>query len=116
MTAAKGFLIVVLSAVAFGIGGGLIGYSLGVFAPAYYRGVYRSGQEAWFDPVQMGLGLGISQGAVCGVIIGCVVVLAVAWYSSRRSVLDVSVLPRQAWQGSTREEIHSAEERVTRRQ
>jgi hypothetical protein len=93
MTVAKGFPIVVFSGIAFAAGGGLIGYVLAVLAPGYYRGVSSSGREPWFDPVAVGLGLGISQGLICGVIVGAIVVLAVAWYNSRRGPLDVAFPP-----------------------
>jgi hypothetical protein len=93
MTVAKGFLIIVSSGVAFALAGGLVGYSLGAFAPGYYRGVYGSGREPWFDPVAVGLGLGLSQGLICGVIIGAVVVLAVAWYNSRHRPFDLGFSP-----------------------
>jgi hypothetical protein len=84
MAVLKGFLIILLSGIAFALGGALIGYSLGVAMPGYYRAVFNSGREPWFDPVTVGLGLGLTQGLVCGVVIGAVVVLAVAWYNSRR--------------------------------
>jgi hypothetical protein len=93
MTIVKGFLIVVLSAVAFAFGGAAIGYALGTAMPGYYRGVYPRGQEAWFDPVAVGLGQGLTQGVVCGVLVGCVVVLAVAWQNSRRRALEVELRP-----------------------
>jgi hypothetical protein len=94
MTVFKGFLIVILSSMAFGFGGALIGYSLGVAMPGYYRGVFRSGRDPWFDPVAVGLGLGLTQGLICGVIVGAVVVLAVAWHNSRRRAMDVEFRPR----------------------
>jgi hypothetical protein len=115
MTVARGFLIIALSGIAFATGGGLIGYLLGVFAPAYYRGVFGNGRQPWFDPVEVGLGLGITQGAICGVIAGAVVVLAVAWYNSRRNALDVHFplhTPRQLTQPPERP---SEEQRLTGR-
>src|SRR4051812_18099111 len=96
MTVARGFLIIVLSGLAFAAGGGLTGYTLAVLLPAYYRGVFRGGREPGFDPVAVGLGLGVTQGAVCGVLVGAVVVLAVAWYNSRRGTLAVHLPPHQA--------------------
>jgi hypothetical protein len=94
MTLTRGFLIIVLSGVTFAAGGGLLGYALGVLAPGYYRGVFPSGREPGFDPVAAGLGLGISQGMICGVVVGSIVVLAVAWYNSRRGSLDVRLKRR----------------------
>jgi hypothetical protein len=89
MTITKGFLLIVLSGLAFALGGGLIGYSLAILVPGYYRGVFNGGREPGFDPVGVGVGLGVSQGLLCGLILGGVVVLAVAWYNARRSVFDV---------------------------
>ena len=89
MTVIKGFVIVILSGIAFALGGAAIGYTLGVAMPGYYRAVFSSGQEPWFDPVAVGLGLGLTQGLVCGVVVGAVIVLAVAWSNSRRRAFEV---------------------------
>jgi hypothetical protein len=97
MTVARGFLIIVLSSIGFAAGGGLLGYGLGVLVPGYYRGVYRDGRGPEFDPVAVGLGLGVAQGAICGVLVGATVVLAVAWYNSRRGTLDVPLASRSHW-------------------
>ncbi len=93
MTVAKGFSIIILSSLAFALGGTLIGYILAVTIPGYYRAVYRSGDEPWFDPLQVGVGLGATQGLICGLVVGAAVVLAVAWYNSRRGSLDVKWTP-----------------------
>ena len=89
MTIFKGFLIVILSGIAFALGGALIGYSLGVAMPGYYRAVFSSDRELWFDPATVGFGMGLTQGLICGVVIGSVVVLAVAWHNSRCRELEV---------------------------
>ena len=102
MTVIKGFFIVLLSTFLFGFGGALIGYTLGVVAPGYYRGVFPSGREPWFDPVAVGFGLGLTQGLICGVVVGAVVVLAVAWYNSRRRGLEVEFRPSRISAGSRR--------------
>jgi hypothetical protein len=88
MTVLKGFLIVILSSLGFALAGALIGYTLGVALPGYYRAVFSSGREPWFEPVAVGLGLGLTQGLLCGVAVGAVVVLAVAWHNSRRRVVE----------------------------
>jgi len=93
MTVARGFLIIIVSALGFAVGGGLIGYTLAVTAPGYYRAVFSCGREKWFEPVAVGVGLGISQGLICGLTVGAVVVLAVTWYNSRRSVLGAEFAP-----------------------
>jgi hypothetical protein len=116
MTVAKGSLIIALSAAAFPTCGGLIGYTLGVYAPAYYRGVFSAGRQPWFDPVEVGLGLGVTQGGICGVIAGAVVVLAVAWYNSRRNALDVLFSPHTPRQLTPSPERPSEEQPLTGRQ
>lgn len=113
MTVVKGFLIILLSAAAFGLGGGLIGYILGVWTPSYYRGVFISGREPWFDPVAVGLGLGVSQGLMCGVVAGVAVVLAVAWYKARRG-FDGEPLPDQPPRGTVPAARLSEEEGIRR--
>lgn len=84
MTIARGFAIIIASAVGFGSGGAAIGYALARMAPSYYRGVFSNGESPGFDPVQVGLGLGVSQGTVAGLLVGSVVVLAVALSGLRR--------------------------------
>jgi hypothetical protein len=77
MTVFRGFLIVIASGLGFALGGGLIGYTLGVTTPDYYRGVYgMAGQSPSFDPVAVALCLGLTQGLICGLVVGCAVVLA----------------------------------------
>lgn len=100
MTTARGFAVVILSAVIGALAGVGLGYSLGVLAPAYYRGVFQNGQSPEFDPVQVGIGLGLTQGAIAGLVVGCVIVLAVAWYNSRRQVIIQGWAPGQPEQSS----------------
>lgn len=99
MTVAKGFLIITLSALTFGIAGGLIGYTLAVALPTFYRTVFPHGNESWFEPREVGIGVGTSQGLLCGLAVGAVVVLAVAWCNSRRGSADVRLT------AATREEL-----------
>jgi hypothetical protein len=72
------------------IGGG-IGWGIGTFVPGYYRTVFRGGNEAWFDPISVGVGQGIGQGTAGGVVVGLVVVALFLWRDSReRNVSDTS--------------------------
>jgi hypothetical protein len=87
MTVLRGFGIVGASAMLCALVGLGIGYGLAVAIPSYYRGVFRDGNSPNFDPVQVGMGLGLSQGVIAGLVVGCVVVLAVAWYNSRRQIV-----------------------------
>jgi hypothetical protein len=85
MTVARGFAIIIASGAVGAIGGGALGYSLGRFTPSYYRSVFHGGESLAFDPVQVGIGLGVSQGLIAGLVVGSIVVLAV------RSFRDLSV-------------------------
>ena len=84
MTVRRAFLIVAGSAFLCGLIGAGLGLTLGTFSPGYYRTVFRYGNSDNFNPVEVGVGLGLSQGVIAGLVVGCVVVLAVAWYESRR--------------------------------
>lgn len=88
MTIARGFLITVISGVAFGTVGGLLGYGLGVLAPDYYRTVFRMPMGVEWNPVQAGLGLEVTQGLGAGLFIGLVIVVAVTWQHARLANRD----------------------------
>jgi hypothetical protein len=81
----RGLAILVGCAAVFAVGGGLVGLALGVFLPAYYRGVVSGGQQPDFNPVDVGVGLGTSEGVILGVLVGGLVVVALAWRRSRSS-------------------------------
>jgi hypothetical protein len=87
MTTLRAFVIIGASTVVCTVGGGLLGYVVGVAAPGYYRAVFRGGDAPGFVPAEVGLGLGVTQGAAAGLIVGIVAVLAVAWYGSRAARL-----------------------------
>jgi hypothetical protein len=76
---------------ATGGGGAILGLAvgacLGVLAPDYYRSVFAGGDRPGFDPLSVGVGLGVSQGAFVGVIAGLVLVVAFYWYKLRKSKL-----------------------------
>ena len=76
-------VVILASTVGLGLSGCLIGYLLGRFAPGYYRAVFRNGNDPQFDPVEVGIGLGLTQGIAAGLAVRALVVLAVAWYRSR---------------------------------
>lgn len=83
MTTLRAFLIIAASAAACTALGGLLGYVLGTQAPGYYRSIFAGGDDPRFDPAEVGLGLGVTQGAIAGLVVGIAVVLIVAWYRSR---------------------------------
>lgn len=83
MTVERGFAITIVSALVFASVGSLLGYAIGMFAPEYYRFMFRIPPDANFNVQQLGLGLGATQGFAAGLVVGLVVVLATAWYGSR---------------------------------
>ena len=86
ISAARAMAIVLASGFAFAVGGAILGCLLAVVAPGYYRAVFSSGNDPGFDPFQVGLGLGLLQGLGTGLVLGAIVVLAVAISHWRRSL------------------------------
>jgi hypothetical protein len=84
MTVARGFAIIVASGVCFAVAGGGIGHALARIVPDYYHAVFRGVEDPDFDPVPVGLGLGIAQGLIARLVVGSIVVLAVAMSGLRR--------------------------------
>lgn len=84
MTVVRGFGVVLASMTLFGIVGAAIGRWLGFAAPGYYQGVFRNGHDASFDPVQVGFGLGLTQGIAAGLFAGIAIVGALAWIEVTR--------------------------------
>jgi hypothetical protein len=79
----KAFLVVVASSVVFAAIGGIIGYGIGSYMPGYYRSVFENGSRADFNPVEVGIGQGITQGVVGGAIVGLALVAIVVWRGKR---------------------------------
>jgi hypothetical protein len=84
MTITRAIAIILATAIGLGTAGGAIGFGLGKYAPSYYRAVFVTGRDPDFDPLAVGIGLGITQGMLGGLFVGSVVVLAVAIASARR--------------------------------
>lgn len=80
MTVGKGFGIVIVAGIGSAAVGGLAGYLLGRFLPEYYWAVFPNYHEPRLTGWKVGLGLGISQGFVGGLIIGAAIVACVTWY------------------------------------
>lgn len=85
MTVLRGFLITIASGAGFAVTGALLGFGLGKLAPDYYRIVFRIPRNVDLDPADAGLGLGATQGLAGGLFIGLGIVLAVAWFNSRKT-------------------------------
>ena len=88
MTVTRGFAITVAGGFAGALLGTGIGFTLGRFAPDYYRTVFRIPRSVDLDVAQTGIGLGLTQGLLVGLAVGLVIVLAVAWYESRATTVQ----------------------------
>lgn len=86
MTSSKALLLAIGSTTALTLIGGMTGFSLGKFAPSYYRGIARGGDAPDFDPVAFGIGQGVTQGMSAGVAIGLVLVVILGWLETRSRV------------------------------
>ena len=64
----------------------VIGLMLGIFAPDYYHAVFNN---PGLNTVQVGAGLGFTQGLGVGLLVGCVSVLAVAIAHRRRRASSI---------------------------
>ena len=78
--AIRAFYMIVSTTAVFGLLGGIAGWILAIFTPAYFRDVYDTLES---DVWQLGVGLGVTWGLIGGLIAGCSVLLATAWYRSR---------------------------------
>lgn len=67
----------------FAIGGCAMGAIIGVVAPDYYRSAFRVGESQGFNPLQIGIGLGVTQGAAAGVAISVLILALLAWRDIR---------------------------------
>ena len=70
----RALLTVLTSTFVFAGLGAVIGLALGSFLPDYYRNVFAGGGRPGFNPQSVGLGLGLTQGTVGGVVVGLVLV------------------------------------------
>ena len=82
----RAFAIVLITGAVFAVAGAAIGCALGALIPEYYRTVFDAGDSPSFHPVRVGFGLGLSQGGIVGLLVGCAVVIAVG-LSHRRKQL-----------------------------
>jgi hypothetical protein len=82
MTITKAILSVGLTALLFGVAGGLVGYGIGRFFPGYYRQVFYI-RDPQVTPEDLGVGLGITQGLMWGIVTGLILVLIIAWKETR---------------------------------
>ena len=70
MNVLKALATVVGTAIGFGATGTAIGVLLGKFAPSFYRQTVPLREPESFDAVELGLGLGLLNGLVWGLVVG----------------------------------------------
>ena len=102
MNIRRAVIFCVSTTLVFTILGGLVGYCLGRFLPDYYRSVFRNGGDSDFDPIAVGLGLGLSQGITAGAILGVVVLVGMLWHDRRTREWNNKVEIRKKMNTSTR--------------
>lgn len=84
MSSERAFRIVLMAAFGGAFLGGLVGFLLGLLLPHYYASVF-SGPV---DPLQTGIGLGVSQGLLAGGLFGLGVVAILAWREVRLKEIE----------------------------
>ena len=83
MNVFKALATVVGTAVGFGIAGTGIGAFLGNFTPAFFRNVLPFRDPETFDPMELGVGLGLVNGLIWGMVIGILIVAILSWKEVR---------------------------------
>ena len=78
---------IALTSVLFSGIGALVGWLIGTLMPGYYRSVFVGGNDPNFNPVETGLGQGLTQGMVLGATVGLVLVLANWWKEAKLATL-----------------------------
>lgn len=89
MNATKAILAIFLSAIVFAAVGLAVGYGIAALMPGYYRAVFEGGRDPRFNPIEVGVGLGLTQGMVLGVVVGALVVAGSWWKEIKLAQLGV---------------------------
>ena len=89
----RSLYLVVATTIMFGAFGGIVGWLLSLLTPDYYRSRFDAlDSEVW----QIAVGSGVTQGLIVGALVGCVVLLATAWYRSRIKTAILQQFQQQA--------------------
>ncbi len=83
MNVTKALTTVVGTAAGFGVAGTLIGMLLGKIAPGFFRQMLPLRDPGSFNPVELGIGLGLTNGLGWGVVVGVLLVAILAWRETR---------------------------------
>jgi len=103
MNATTVLATILAGAIAFAIAGAVIGGAIGTVAPGYYRSVFHHGDAPNFNPFQVGIGLGATQGVASGAVIAAAVVALLAWRDgrvarpARETTSQAGVPGRRSW-------------------
>ncbi len=88
----RSLYLVIATTIMFGAFGGIVGWLLAILTPDYYRSRFDAlDSEVW----QIAVGSGVTQGLFVGALVGCVVLLATAWYRSRIKAAIVQQFQQQ---------------------
>ncbi len=91
MTLKTALLTVLVWGIIFACFGSAIGAAIGSVAPGYYQSIFRNGHSPEFNPIQVGIGLGATQGVVSGVAVSIVVLALLAWRDIRSARPDTDI-------------------------
>lgn len=83
MNVTKALATVVGTAVGFGAAGMALGVFLGKVAPGFFRQMLPLRDPASFNPVELGIGLGLTNGLGWGLVVGVLLVTIIAWKETR---------------------------------
>lgn len=81
MTLTRAILGVLICMVIGAVIGGSVGFLIGRFFPQALQMQFRLGNN--FDPVQIGVGIGLPQGLMLGAAVGVALVAILAWREVR---------------------------------
>ena len=95
MSLKKALAIVLVTTAGFTLLGSVIGAALGQWAPGYYRVMFPAADHPDFPTVQVGVGLGLTQGLAAGVLVGLIVVALLIWNDRSPAEVYPSDAPQQ---------------------
>ena len=81
----KALATVVGTSIGFGIVGMGIGAFLGSFTPGFFRHLFPLRDLENFQPIELGVGLGLVNGLTWGLVIGVLIVAIISWKETRMS-------------------------------
>lgn len=83
MTPQTALRTVLLWGISFACVGSAFGAAIGRFAPGYYQSIFRDGHSPEFNTLEVGVGLGATQGLASGLAISIIVLALLAWRDIR---------------------------------